>query len=96
MGQVAVFSSAGRCRRWSDDQRLAIVSEAFSPGTCITKVAHRRDVSTSLLYDWRTRLPAASWGERGAALRVGGHAGLKRTRLMPSRTEPERLTRKRR
>lgn len=58
MGQVAVFSGAERRRRWSDDQKLAIVSEAFSPGACVAEVARRRDVSTSLLYDWRRKLMA--------------------------------------
>lgn len=58
MGQVAVFSGAERRRRWSDDQKLALVSEALSPGACVAEVARRRDVSTSLLYDWRGKLMA--------------------------------------
>ena len=38
MGQVTVFSGPERRRRWSDEERLQIMSEAFAPGvipTCI-------------------------------------------------------------
>lgn len=62
MGQVSVFSGAERRRRWSEDQKLAIVSEAFAPGACVAEVARRRDVSTSLLYDWRRKLMGPAVG----------------------------------
>ncbi|GLI98784.1 transposase [Sphingobium sp. BS19] len=60
MGQVTVFSGPERRRRWSDDERLRILSEAFSPGACVARVAQRHDVSTSLVYTWRRKLRAAS------------------------------------
>jgi len=31
MGQVAVFSGPDRRRRWSDEERLSILAEAFAP-----------------------------------------------------------------
>lgn len=54
MSQVTVFSGPERRRRWSDEERLRILSEAFSPGACVA------DVSTSLVYTWRRKLRAAS------------------------------------
>jgi hypothetical protein len=39
MGQVAVYSEVERRRRWSDDERLQILGEAFSPGAVVTQVA---------------------------------------------------------
>ncbi len=56
MGQVAVYSSVERRRRWSDEERLEILSEAFSPGACVSQVARRHDVSTALIYTWRRKL----------------------------------------
>ena len=60
MGHVTVFSGPERRRRWSDDERLRILSEAFSPGACVARVAQRHDVSTSLVYTWRRKLRAVS------------------------------------
>ena len=56
MGQVTVFSGPERRRRWADEERLAILSEAFAPGACVADVARRRDVATSLIYSWRRKL----------------------------------------
>lgn len=56
MGQITVFSGPERRRRWSDEQRLQILSEAFAPGACVSEVARRHEVSTGQLYTWRTRL----------------------------------------
>lgn len=55
MGQVAVYSSIERRRRWSDEERLRILEEAFSPGACVSQVARRHDVSTALIYTWRRK-----------------------------------------
>ncbi len=60
MGQVAVYSEVERRRRWSDEERLQILSEAFSPGAVVTQVARRYDVSTALIYTWRRKLCEAN------------------------------------
>ena len=44
MGQVTVFSGPERRRRWTHDERLQILGEAFSPGVCVAHVARRHDV----------------------------------------------------
>ena len=56
MGQITVFSGPERRRRWSEEERLRILSEAFSPGACVAEVARRHDVSTALVYTWRNKL----------------------------------------
>lgn len=53
MGQVTVFGGPARRRRWSDEERLQILSEAFAPGALVAQVARRHDVSTGLIYTWR-------------------------------------------
>ena len=59
MGQITVFSGPERRRRWSDDERLQILSEAFSPGACVAEVCRRHDISTALIYTWRRKLREA-------------------------------------
>ena len=56
MGQITVFSGPERRRRWNDEQRLQILTEAFAPGACPTKVARRHEISTGQLYTWRSKL----------------------------------------
>ncbi|WP_242127326.1 transposase [Sphingobium sp. Sx8-8] len=50
MGQVTVYSQVERRRRSSDDERLQILGEAFSPGAVVTQVARRHDVSAAQIY----------------------------------------------
>jgi transposase len=45
-----------RRRRWSADEKLDIVREAFAPGARVALVARRRDVSRSQIYQWRAAL----------------------------------------
>ncbi|GGD56277.1 IS66-like element accessory protein TnpA [Croceicoccus mobilis] len=56
MGQVTVFSGPERRRRWSDEERLQILSEAFAPGACVAQVCRRHDISSALIYTWRRKL----------------------------------------
>ncbi len=56
MGQITVFSGQERRRRWTDAERLEILTEAFSPDACVAQVARRHDVSTGLIYTWRRKL----------------------------------------
>lgn len=56
MSQITVFSGPERRRRWNDEQRLQILTEAFAPGACPTEVARRHEISTGQLYTWRSKL----------------------------------------
>lgn len=55
MGQITVFGGPERRRRWHEDERAKILSEAFSPGACVARVARQHDVSTALIYTWRRK-----------------------------------------
>lgn len=67
MGQVAVYSGVERRRRWDDETRLKILSEAFSPGAIIAEVARRHDVSTGQIYTWRRKLLVQEPGSQDLA-----------------------------
>jgi transposase len=56
VGQMTVFGGPERRRRWSDEERLQILAEAFAPGAFVAQVARRHDVSTGLIYTWRRKL----------------------------------------
>jgi transposase len=56
MGQITVFSGPVRRRRWSEEERLQILTEAFSPGACVAGVCRRHDISSALIYTWRRKI----------------------------------------
>jgi transposase len=45
-------------RRWSREDKLAIVAESFEPGAVILEVARRRQVSSGQIHTWRRELRA--------------------------------------
>lgn len=53
MSQITLLTGPERRRRWRDEERLVILEEAFSPGACVSEVARRHEVSSSLIYTWR-------------------------------------------
>jgi transposase len=67
MSQMTVFAGPERRRRWGDEERFKILTEAFAPGACVARVARRHDVSTGLIYTWRRKLrralPAPAFSE---------------------------------
>ena len=53
MAQVTILAGPERRRRWSDEQRERILTEAFRSGARVCDVARRHDVARSLIYQWR-------------------------------------------
>lgn len=58
MGQITVFSGAERRRRWSLEQKRALVSGAFAPGAIVSEVARAADIRANQIYRWRRELAA--------------------------------------
>ena len=67
MGEVTVFSGPQRRRRWSEEERLQILSEAFAPGACVAEVCRRHDISSALIYTWRRKLLDAGAAQEAKA-----------------------------
>lgn len=76
MGQITVFSGSVRLRRWSGEEGVQILVEAFSPGACVARVARRHDDSRALIYTWRRKLcqPGAEPGFAEAIVVAGDDA----------------------
>jgi transposase len=62
MSRVEVMSGPERRRRWSEDQKRAIVAEAFAPGASVSEVARRADVVSGQIYRWRREFGTAVVG----------------------------------
>ena len=62
MARIDVITGAERRRRWSDEQKRAVVAAAFAPGAVVSEVARRADLCTSLIYRWRRELAGVPAG----------------------------------
>lgn len=62
MGRFEVITGVERRRRWSDEQKRALVAAAFAPGAVVSDVARQADVCPGQLYRWRQDLRAADGG----------------------------------
>jgi transposase len=54
--QVEVITGAERRRKWTREQKEAILAEAFAPGAVARAVARQNDISSGQLYGWRKEL----------------------------------------
>ena len=64
---VEVLSGPERRRRWSSEEKAAIVAEAILPGARVSEIARRHGISRGLLYTWRREAGHAT-GRDGARL----------------------------
>jgi transposase len=62
MARVEVFTGPERRRRWSEEQKRAIVAESLAPGAVVSEVARRADVGAGQIYRWRKELGAVANG----------------------------------
>jgi transposase len=53
--RVEIITGKERRRRWSDDEKRVLVTEAFGPGAIVAQVARQHGVAESCLYTWRKR-----------------------------------------
>ena len=62
MARFELISGPERRRRWSEDQKRALVGAAFAPEAIVAEVARRADVCPGQLYRWRQELREAGGG----------------------------------
>jgi transposase len=62
MARVEVITGPERRRRWSEEQKRAIVAASFEPGAVVTDVARRAEVGPDQIYRWRQQFRAAADG----------------------------------
>ena len=54
--RIEVITRGERRRRWSLEEKQAIVAESLAPNASLMAVARRREIGTGLLYVWRHQL----------------------------------------
>jgi transposase len=69
MSRVEVITGLERRRRWTEEQKRAIVAETLEPGAVVAEVARRADIRTDQIYRWRKKMRAR--GEGFARVLVG-------------------------
>ena len=60
MARVEVITGLERRRRWSEEQKRAIVAESLAPGAIVSEVARRADVCPGQIYRWRQEFRAVA------------------------------------
>lgn len=79
MASIEVLTGPERRRRWSDEEKRAIVTAAFAPGAVVRDVARRADVTPSLIYRWRRDLQAVANGFARVLVAPGGDGAVAAT-----------------
>jgi transposase len=67
MARFELFNGPERRRRWSEEQKRAVVAAAFAPGAIVAEVARRADVRAGQIYRWRQELHQQRGGGAGFA-----------------------------
>ncbi len=62
MARVEVITGIQRRRRWSEDQKRAIVAAAFAPGAVVSEIARRAEICPGQIYRWRQDLAERAGG----------------------------------
>jgi transposase-like protein len=72
--QVEVITSMQRRRRWSADEKAAMVQETYAPGMSVSLVARRHGIAPNQLFTWRRLYTSGALSAvgAGAARRLDG------------------------
>jgi transposase len=62
MARVEVITGPERRRRWTEDQKRAIVAESLAPGAVVNAIARRAAICPGQIYRWRKELRATTDG----------------------------------
>ena len=60
MGTVEIMPRIERRRRWTAEEKAALLAEVEAGGGSVSAVARRHRISESVLYNWRAALKAAA------------------------------------
>jgi len=95
MSEVEVLARVERRRKWTQEEKAALLAEVEAAGGKVRRVARRHGISESVLYNWRSARKAAleAAGCSGAItfLPVGviGEAANETPAMLPSLASPQ-------
>jgi transposase len=76
MARVEAVTGPERRRRWTDEQKRAIVAETLEPGAVVAEVARRADIGTGQIYRWRRHIRDRSEGFAQVVIAPAGNPDL--------------------
>lgn len=82
-GRVEVLGVERR-RRWTPEEKVAILDEAFSGRSSVAEVSERRGVSRALIYYWRRQ--ASEGGIAGVGMTASPEPSFVPVRIEPAMT----------
>jgi transposase len=92
MSDVEILARVERRRKWSVEEKAALIAEVEAEGGKVKLVAQRHRISESLLYNWRAAWKAAAAGSSAAMefvpLGVVGEADTAAPVLLPPPEPP--------
>ena len=65
--RVEVITGVERRRKWSQDEKLAVVVESLAEGAVVSEVARRHGLSPQQLFGWRAKLRTETAAARANA-----------------------------
>src|SRR5258708_18927070 len=75
MARVEVITGPERRRRWSAEQKQAIVAASLAPGAAVTEVARRAEICPGQIYRWRREIGVGIGFAQVLVAPVGDGAG---------------------
>lgn len=87
--QIEVITSVERRRRWSAEDKKAIVEQTYQPGMSVSLIARKYDISPSQLFTWKRLMEEGSLEGINSAEGVAPKSQVKA--LQKQIREPERL-----
>jgi transposase len=76
MAGFELISGPERRRRWSEEQKRAVVAAAFAPDAIVAEVARRADVRPGQIYRWRQELRSPDAGFAAVVVTADADCGL--------------------
>lgn len=98
---VEIISTVARRRRWTPEEKVAILDEAFRTGNSVAATSDRRSVSRALIYLWRRqaregRIPGVGMAETAMPAFVPVHVAITDQSACVPSTRKARAPRERR
>ena len=87
MGRVEILGSVERRRRWTAEEKMEILDEAFGDGGTVAAVSERHGVSRALIYYWRRQ--AREGGIPGVGVATANAASFLPARIEAPAAQPE-------
>jgi transposase len=75
MARFEVITGPERRRRWSAEQKRAIVTESLAPGAVVTEIARRAEICPGQIYRWRQEIGVGHGFAQVLIAAVGDGAG---------------------